>query len=322
MGYVVEMIEPSERDELFRTFEGCAAFERNADIHGVCVRLLTDSQRFEEMWIDNFKPMSDFVRPHCTLAVRAGEGDFKVKYEPFSKTAFLLDCDYYGYVKSVALAQAGDFLEESALCSRGSVHGSVVDVNGAGVAIVAPSGVGKTTHSYGLLLKNGTSLVADDWFFVEVAASVVAHSSEKRSYVRDDVGENWEEFSRLVEEAELDGNQRAVVDVERVIGRGRTRDQTVLQRLILLKRDKTDRLLARSLSTHDALQYLVDNDFCNPHQLVRSIRKNELRVNFFENLLSRVECWMVNTTAPPRQTQDLIRQIAAGEMEAREKELA
>lgn len=312
MGYVVELIEPKEKDELFLSLRENVAFERNADIHGICVKLLTDSGEFEKMWTDNFRHMSEFVKPHCTLVAASDGGEFAVKYDPFSKTVFLSNCDYYGYVKSLALAQAGDFLEESNLSSRGSVHGSVVDFGGHGVALVAPSGVGKTTHSYGLLLKDGTSLVADDWFFVGVGTNVIAYSSEKHSYIRDDVGENWNEFQKLVESARLDNKKRAVVNVENVIGRDRVRDQTVLQKVILLKRDPSDEKLARRLGTHEALEYLVDNDFCNPHQLVRNMRKNELRVDFFEKLLSSVECWMVNTTSPAAQTQQLIRQIADG----------
>ena len=76
-----------------------------------------------------------------------------VKYDPYTKTAFLTNVDYYGWIKSIALAVAGDILEDEHRIY--SVHGAAIDVDCRGVSIIAPSGTGKTTHSWGLL-RTGT----------------------------------------------------------------------------------------------------------------------------------------------------------------------
>ena len=86
----------------------------------------------------------------------------KVIYEPISKTPIILNCDYYGWVKSLALALTADFFEEyHSEHRRYSVHGSLVDKKGHGLAIMGPSGSGKTTLTYGLLESGVYNYVSD-----------------------------------------------------------------------------------------------------------------------------------------------------------------
>ena len=53
-----------------------------------------------------------------------------VKYDPLTRTAFLFNIDYYGWVKSIALALAGDILEDQHHIH--SVHGAALDIGGQG----------------------------------------------------------------------------------------------------------------------------------------------------------------------------------------------
>lgn len=84
---------------------------------------------------------------------------------------------------------------------------------------------------------------------------------------------------------------------------------TTMQEIILLKRDPEDKRIATYLTEKEALDYLLANNFCNPHQLVADKRKLELRKNFFLQYLKQTSVHMVNTTAPPQETQKKIRQI-------------
>ena len=68
-----------------------------------------------------------------------------VKYDPLTRSAFLFNIDYYGWVKSIALAVAGDILEDQHRIH--SVHRAALDVAGKGISLIAPSKSGKTTHS-------------------------------------------------------------------------------------------------------------------------------------------------------------------------------
>ena len=83
------------------------------------------------MWEDNFYAMSESVRSHGRVVMIDLPGErMKVLYEPVAKTAFLFNFDYYGWVKSVALAVAGDLLEDEHHIH--SVHGAALDIAGRG----------------------------------------------------------------------------------------------------------------------------------------------------------------------------------------------
>ena len=47
---------------------------------------------------------------------------------------------------------------------------------------------------------------------------------------------------------------------------------------------------------------MVEQDFCNPHQLVRDERKFNLRRNFFLELFSRVDVHVLNTIEKPAES--------------------
>src|SRR3989338_8257117 len=169
--YSYELIAPERKDEMLRDLQKRYLHDRKASIHGICIELLTDNSEFKEMWEDNFFTMSDDVRPHGRIVAIKDEKDSSVRvlYEPASKTCFIINADYYGWVKSFALGVAADFLDEYvSIHSRFSVHGSCIDFSGRGIALIATSGSGKTTHSFGLLLQENAKLITDDWFFVKL----------------------------------------------------------------------------------------------------------------------------------------------------------
>jgi len=117
-----------------------------AEIYGCCIKLLTESEKAKNEWEDNFYSANENTRSHVRLIVVNEPGQpLSVKYDAYTKTAFLVNVDYYGWIKSVALAIAGDVLEDEHRIY--SVHGAAIDLGCLGVSIIAPSGTGKTTHS-------------------------------------------------------------------------------------------------------------------------------------------------------------------------------
>ncbi|MEA1993839.1 MAG: hypothetical protein U9N35_05525 [Euryarchaeota archaeon] len=308
--YEVEEIYPDRKDELIEEFKDKILYERKADLTGMCIKLLTDNHTFKDMWGDNFSHMLEYIRPHGRVFALNDGGDLKVFYEPRSKTCFIFNSKYYGYVKSLALAVAGDFLEEyHSIHSRYSVHGAAIDYKGDGISMIAPSGAGKTTHSYGLLLLKGTKLVADDWYYTQILGdSVLARASEKNCYIRKDIASIYPEFRKLVKDVDLDLRDRAVVDISRVIGKTGTKNETRMEKVIFLKRDDSEEL-CYEMDWEEALNYMTKNDFCNPHQLVRNERKMRIRKEFFETYFQMVDLYMVNTRTPPKETQKNIRKI-------------
>src|SRR3989338_10972233 len=310
--YSYELIKPEEKDKLLRGLSQRYLHDRKASIHGMCIELLTDSNEFKEMWEDNFFHINDEVRPHGRIvAVRNENPEVRVLYEPASKTCFIINADYYGWVKSFALGVAADFLEEYvSIHSRFSVHGSCIDFSGRGIALIATSGAGKTTHSFGLLLTDNSKMVTYDWFFVKLTKDdVVAYGSEKQSYITDDIGTFWKVFEPLVKKTKLDTKGRGVANIEDVLGAYKKRSQTVIKKTVLIKRDPTDSVILRKISVDEAIDYLVKNNFCNPYQMVKDERKLALRTEFFRRMLSSTEVYLFNTHESIEKTHEEIRKI-------------
>lgn len=309
--YKVQLIDTEEKDRLYLQYEKRYLYTRKASIYGCCIKLLTDVEYVKGRWDENFYTMSEEVRSHGRLIVLEEPGKkMSVKYDPYTKTAFLFNVDYYGWIKSIALAVAGDVLEDEHKIY--SVHGAALDIGGRGVSLIAPPGTGKTTHSWGLLHLKNARLVSDDWYFVRLSTrEPLAFGSEKNSYVEADIGKIWGEYEKLVEKVQFDPQGRAVVNVRWITGAGGVIPMTTMQEIILMKRDPDDKNIAKAMSKKEALEYLVTNNFCNPHQLVIDKRKLELRKMFFLQYLKQTSVHLINTTSPPRETQRKIREIVA-----------
>lgn len=307
--YKVQLIDAKEKDRLYEKYESRFLYTRKAAIYGCCIKLLTDVEYVKERWDENFYSMSEDVRSHGRLIVlEEPEQELTVKYDPYTKTAFLINVNYYGWIKSLALAVAGDVLEDEHRIY--SVHGAAIDVKGKGVSLIAPPGTGKTTHSWGLLRLQNVRLVSDDWYFVRLSSrEPLAFGSEKNSYIEADIGKIWGEYEQLVEKAHFDPQGRAVVNVRWIVGAGGVIPLTSMQEIIMLKRDPNDKDMVADLTEEEALQYLLANNFCNPHQLVTDNRKQELRKNFFRQYFKQTSVHIVNTTMTPRETQRKIREI-------------
>ncbi len=307
--YSVQLITPQEKESLYQKYEGRFLYTNKAEIYGCCIKLLTEIARVKNEWEDNFFTMGENTRSHGRIIVLEEPNQPpSIKYDPYTKTAFLVNVDYYGWIKSIALALAGDVLEDAHRIY--SVHGAAIDVGGKGVSIIAPSGTGKTTHSWGLLRLGNARLISDDWYFVRLSnREPLAFGSEKNCYIQADIGKIWNEYERLVDKATFDQKGRAVVNVRWIVGNGGVIPLTTMKTIILLKRDISDNNIVTPLKPDEALQYLVTHDFCNPHQLVRDNRKTELRKDFFRRLFSKTDVYLVNTIGTPQKTQAEIREI-------------
>jgi serine kinase of HPr protein (carbohydrate metabolism regulator) len=189
-----------------------------------------------------------------------------------------------------------------------SVHGACIDIGGRGVCLIAPSGTGKTTHTYGLLRLKGVRVISDDWFFVRfLAEENVAFNSEKNFYVQADIAQTWGEYKQLVDKAEFDAKNRAVVNIRWIVGKGKILPLTTLKTAILLIRDPENETI-KKLTPKEAVEYMASVDFCNPHLLVKNQRKNNLRRQFFQEFFNHLETHLVNTALPATETHKVIKE--------------
>lgn len=308
--YEVRIIDPEERQILSDQLTDRVRYELKANIHGACVKLLTDNKNFKEEWEDNFKFMNGDIRPHAKIFAVDDRGELQVMYDPVGNTSILKNIDYYGWVKSIALATISDFFEDyHSNHRRYSVHGSAVDYMGHATAIIGPPGTGKTTLTYGLLQNENFNYISDDWFFVRLFNNaVVLFSSEKNSYIRDDIADIWKTFSAELKKVKLDKKGRGIADVNSLFG-GRIRESSTLKNVILLERNKNNPPF-RKLGQLEALNYMIKTDFCNPHQLIRDERKLKLRKDFFAELFSKLDIYMLNTVETPQESLDRIKNLA------------
>jgi hypothetical protein len=112
-GYKVELVDVAEKDSLYQKNEEKYLFTRKASIYGCCIKLLTNIEYVKDRWEDNFYSMSEDIRSHGRIIVlKEPKKKMSVQYDPYTKTAFLTNVDYYGWIKSLALAVAGDVLED------------------------------------------------------------------------------------------------------------------------------------------------------------------------------------------------------------------
>lgn len=310
MGYTITLISVEEKEDLVKRYASRIRYELKSEIYGCCIKLLTDSAVVRDRWSDNLYSMSQNVRSHGRLYVfnDPEEKNDHVYFDPYTKTVFLLNILYYGWIKSLALSVAGDILEDEHEIY--SIHGACLDTGHGGLCILGASGSGKTTHTYGLLRNETIRVIADDWFFSRVYGStILAYGSEKNFYIRADLATIWPEFHDLVDRAEFDQERRAVVDLRWVVGKGRILPLTTLRTVIILTRTEGNSSTCEEIDNGKALVLLEKNGYYNPHYLVRNPHKARIRKEFFRNLLTRTRVFEVNTAGTPEETQRLIQKI-------------
>jgi len=311
MGYEIEIIDVETASELRLKYKGLKSYSSKVDIFGLCVEFLTEDREHLKMWEDNFYSMSEDIRAHVKIySINDPSYGLKVLLEPSSNIAFLFNFDYYGWIKSIALGISGCVLEEAH--DTYSVHGAVLDIDGKGVTLVAPSKTGKTTQSWGLLRTSNAHLISDDWYFVKLGKGrPFAYGSEKNCYIDADIGDVWEEYKPLVSHVRFDNKGRGIANVRWVAGESSVIPMTKIRYVFLLKRDHSDNIPIRQLTPEEGLEYLLKNDLCNPHQIIWNAHKEKIRTKFFSDFLSGCEIYIVNTIKTAQETQELIRSVIA-----------
>jgi hypothetical protein len=311
--YAVREIDRGKMEKLIEDVDFSSLAQRKASIHGTCIKLFCTEDWIIQMWEDNFYPMGVGMRPHGRIIVLKDKSrKLKVCYERISKTVIIYNCDYYGWIKSIALALAADYLMDSPSLEnrRYSIHGSYLDIGGRGIGIMGKPKAGKTTLTYGMLDKReDVNFLTDDWFFIRfMGMGTRIYSAEENSYAGTDIAENWPQLKKRLAGAKRDSHGRAIVDIKRLFGAGRIRDRSECYGLILLTRDKKESPI-RELAKKEAVELLEKWDYCNPHQLYRGKERMQEQKRFFSNLLKKVPIYLLNTVETPEQSLKRLEEI-------------
>jgi len=348
------IVSKSERNQLVAHAErilGHQGLGWKASIDGFCMQLFTNSEHLDDFWRENWFSMPREVKSHGRLYVVLDpmfeDGRPHAFYNPETKTAVIFNTEYYGQVKSWALGIACDIAEDQH--DIHSIHGSCVEVNGKGIVLIAPTGTGKSTHSYALLNMEGARLHSDDWVYVRFIGGekgrASADISERKFYIRTNIARVFPEIRPLLDRSKLENVEplseeeakkllsqgvsddeihtlsadpyiaheysRAMVDPLWIAGPEKFVDTTRVMKVLLLKRDKNDPKLSRRLDVEEAVQYLVmqPEQFLNPYLITRTDEKVEVRKHFFRRLFRLAHCYLVNTASTVQTVQQRIRDI-------------
>lgn len=348
------IVSKKERDGLVAKVEealGNEWYGWKASIDGFCMQLFTNSEHLYDFWIENWFSMSRETRSHGRLYVVLDPdfngGQSHAYYNPETKTAIIFNTEYYGQVKSWALGITCDIAEDQH--DIHSIHGSCIEVNGNGIVLIAPTGTGKSTHSYALLKMEGARLHSDDWLYVRFIGGergrASADISERKFYIRTNIVRVFPEIRPLLEKCKLENVEpltsteaetlrgkgvskdsiqemlddpyiaheysRAMLDPLWISGPEKFVDTTRVRRVILLKRDTDDPAIVRKIDAEEAVEYLTTQpeQFLNPYLIVKTQEKVEIRQDFFRRLFRFAPCYIVNTVQPVSIVQEKIREI-------------
>lgn len=319
----------------------------NADINGIIVQLRTNDAHLMDFWIENWFPAPLTSRPHGIIyaAVNVPDQNPYAYYNTESKTAIFLNTNYYGQCKSWALGIVADIMEMQH--DIHSIHGAAVDVGGTGIVIIAPTGTGKSTHSYGLVLGlEAARMHSDDWIYVDYVGGESQHAkrasatiSERKFYIRTDIARTYPRLTELLRRCKLENvknddfcafkNSRAILDPLWIGGPEKFINTTRLRAVVLLRRDD-DSPAEVELKANEAIEILRKGaymvlpgggpqeewgrikyePFYNPYLLVRDEEREQLQIDFFNKLFEFASCHILNTGIETiEQSQTRIRRI-------------
>ena len=252
-----------------KKYQNTRVFRSKALLNGIVVELITNSAHQYDFWLRNWWPAPEEVLPHGIIYSVYGVEDLDhfAYYCPERYTAVFVNTEYYGQAKSWALGIAAIILEKQ--FNTHSLHSACVDVGGKGVAIIAPTGTGKSTQAFRLFKRPDTKILGDDWLYIKHPLlgkdnSLIGRQPEKSLYMRTDIEETeiWmrEIFDKSpVENVEIVedegecvaddcdgwcyhcfGNSRAMVQREDLLGPEKVGDETIVRLVVLLRRDKVN----------------------------------------------------------------------------------
>lgn len=201
------------------TLSSTVSTSLRANLDGIVVELITNSAHQADFWRHNWWLADSRVLPHARIySVQDVQGlEPGAYYCPPLNTALFVNTEYYGQCKSWALGMAAAILEKR--FNTLSIHGATALYKGKGVVIIAPTGTGKTTHSFRIFLNDNGKICGDDWACVtfpdgvsaDPPAPLVARQPERSLYMR---SESQKEQSWLRNVFDVSMNENATTKKE------------------------------------------------------------------------------------------------------------
>jgi len=186
-------------------------FRHTANLCGAKIRLRTNSMHVSEFWRLNWYPSNSEDFDGEVYIIKGVEGyEPCLYYDLERRIAVGVNTEYYGLAKSKsALGLSTEILKEH---GNYPIHGASVGFQREGkflgVAMIAPTGTGKTTQFHELLYNvRSSKVVGDDYLFVsfdESKKEVIAEQPEKQLYMRAEIAERHPTFIKSFDSLPLE----------------------------------------------------------------------------------------------------------------------
>ena len=150
-------ISREKREELVQKAERHMGYDSiyvwNANINGYIIQLRTNEPHLDDFWRENWFPaaIDRNLRPHGVIYAATGLYDEPpgIYYNSETKTGIVFNIGNYEFVRALALGIVADVCEEQERLNF--LRGSLVDINGEGVAFMGETGRGVSTNAFLLL---------------------------------------------------------------------------------------------------------------------------------------------------------------------------
>ncbi len=297
-------IEIEMRDALVSEAEAAMTYDRYhewcANIGGVVVKMMTNSPHLIDFWTENWypSPIESDLEPHGLLyGVKDAPGrEARVFYNSQTRTGLTFNTAFYPQLRAMTLGIVDDIASRT--FDMHLVVGSCFDVNGRGVALIAPPGTGGSTHFAGLMRRQEARLHSYDGFFVRQAGgSPIADSVERKFLIHTNLAGKLPELMPLFDRSKLENvvtksddcqaekhlvssecpleqgaaccyegsrNSFAILDPYWIGGSARHIKRTLLSSIILLKRDTMAPKVDKP-STDAALRIIEEGGYSMSH---------------------------------------------------------
>jgi len=334
-------ISMDARDELLDYCKKLVKYVDNAYFNGLNIRLYTNMEHVHDFWCDNWWLYSHTVIPHGVIYTIDDGGKINFRdyydgpmqkpdvnagglYNPETKTAIVLNNDYYGQTKPVGLGIAADILEDQ--FGVLSVHGASGSIDGKGYLLIAPTNTGKTTHSYGPAIHHpGGEFHQDDWIFVEFEEGrAIGRASERQFYMRTNSVENFPWLEPIFRTHKLENvkpddplekflppDPRVMIDPREILSPEKVVNEIRIHKTFLLERDPKSNIVATSLEPKEAVEILrkAPEQWYNNYLITYGERKEQRRAELLRKLFEIAEPYQINIVAKVEDVRNIITKI-------------
>ena len=161
-------------------------FEWNANINGVIIQLRTNVPHLNEFWVENWFPaqLEAEIKPHAVIYAADGIAGREPRafYNSEARTAFLINTDLYGPLRSLALGMVIDITGRQ--LTTNALRGMSLEIKGNGLILVGPPGTRKTELCFELATDPRFRLQANDLVFIRwQGKNLVAECVERKLYM-------------------------------------------------------------------------------------------------------------------------------------------